>query len=37
MSDRVIVFKRGEVAGELTGERITEENILTLSIGDQKE
>ena len=37
MSDRVIVFKRGEIAGELTGERITEENILTLSIGDQKE
>ena len=37
MSDRVIVFKQGEIAGELTGERITEENILTLSIGDQKE
>jgi ABC-type sugar transport system ATPase subunit len=37
MSDRVIVFKRGEMAGELTGERITEENILTLSMGDQKE
>ncbi len=36
MSDRVIVFRQGEVAGELTGERITEENILTLSIGDQK-
>ena len=36
MSDRVIVFKRGEIAGELTGEEITEENILTLSIGDQK-
>ena len=37
MSDRVIVFKQGEIAGELTGEDITEENILTLSIGDQKE
>jgi len=37
MSDRVIVFKGGEIAGELTGERITEENILTLSIGDRKE
>ena len=37
MSDRVVVFKRGEIAGELTGERITEENILTLSIGDRKE
>lgn len=33
MSDRVIVFRRGEVAGELIGEEITEENILTLSIG----
>jgi ribose transport system ATP-binding protein len=37
MSDRVIVFKQGEIAGELADERITEENILTLSIGDQKE
>ena len=37
MSDRVIVFKRGEIAGELTGETITEENILALSIGDRKE
>jgi len=37
MSDRVIVFKQGEVAGELAGEQITEENILTLSIGDRKE
>ena len=37
MSDRVIVFKQGEVAGELAGKEITEENILTLSIGDRKE
>nr|WP_272214545.1 hypothetical protein [Marinicella sp. W31]MDC2880166.1 hypothetical protein [Marinicella sp. W31] len=37
MSDRVIVFKKGEIAGELTGEEIIEENILTLSIGDQEE
>ena len=37
MSDRVIVFKQGEIAGELAGKEITEENILTLSIGDQKE
>jgi ribose transport system ATP-binding protein len=37
MSDRVIVFRHGEIAGELTGGEITEENILTLSIGDQKE
>ncbi len=35
MSDRVIVFKQGEIAGELTGEDINEENILTLSIGDE--
>ena len=33
MSDRVLVFKQGEVAGALTGEDITEENILSLSIG----
>ena len=37
MSDRVIVFKQGQIAGELTGEEITEENILTLSIGDRQE
>jgi ribose transport system ATP-binding protein len=37
MSDRVIVFKQGEIAGELAGEQLTEENILTLSIGDRKE
>ncbi len=36
MSDRVIVFKRGEIAGELSGEEITEENILSLSIGARK-
>jgi ribose transport system ATP-binding protein len=35
MSDRVIVFKQGQIAGELAGEEITEENILTLSIGDR--
>jgi ribose transport system ATP-binding protein len=37
MSDRVIVFKQGQIAGELTGEEITEEAILTLSIGDRQE
>jgi len=37
MSDRVIVFKQGQIAGELSGEEITEENILTLSIGDRQE
>ena len=36
MSDRVIVFKNGEIAGELIGGEITEEKILTLSIGDQE-
>jgi len=36
MSDRVIVLKQGKIAGELSGEDITEENILTLSIGDQQ-
>ena len=34
MSDRVIVLKRGALAGELAGNEITEENILTYSIGD---
>ncbi|MEX6508671.1 sugar ABC transporter ATP-binding protein [Jiella sp. M17.18] len=34
MSDRILVFKEGEVAGELSGADITEENILSLSIGD---
>jgi len=34
MSDRVIVLKRGVQAGELAGNEITEENILTYSIGD---
>jgi len=37
MSDRVIVFRRGEIAGELAGDAITEENILTLSIGDHEQ
>ena len=36
MSDRVIVFRLGEIAGELAGDQITEENILSLSIGFQK-
>ena len=36
MSDRVIIFNRGEIAGELSGEEITEENILSLSIGARK-
>ena len=32
-SHRVIVMGRGFVAGELTGEKITEENILRLAVG----
>lgn len=36
MSDRVLVFKQGTIAGELAGAAIAEENILTLSIGDQQ-
>ncbi|MDT4761129.1 sugar ABC transporter ATP-binding protein [Sphaerochaeta sp. PS] len=34
MSDRVIVLKSGEQVGQLVGNEITEENILTYSIGD---
>lgn len=37
MSDRILVFRQGEVAGELSGAEINEENILTLSIGDRSE
>lgn len=37
MSDRVIVFRRGEMAGELAGGEISEGNILALSIGDRKQ
>lgn len=35
MSDRVIVMKNGQMAAELTTKQITEENILTHSIGDK--
>jgi len=35
MSDRVIVMKSGEKMAELTKEEVTEENILTYSIGDK--
>jgi ribose transport system ATP-binding protein len=34
MSDRVLVMRNGEIAAELSGDQITEENILTHSIGD---
>jgi ABC-type sugar transport system ATPase subunit len=35
MSDRVLVMKDGEVTAELSKDRVTEENILTYSIGDK--
>jgi ABC-type sugar transport system ATPase subunit len=35
MSDRVIIMKNGKKMAELTAEEITEENILTHSIGDK--
>lgn len=35
MSDRVIVMKNGELAAELAEDEISEENILTCSIGDK--
>jgi ABC-type sugar transport system ATPase subunit len=35
MSDRVIVMKNGEKMAELTAQEISEENILTYSIGDK--
>jgi ABC-type sugar transport system ATPase subunit len=35
MSDRVMVMKNGQIAAKLTTEQITEENILTHSIGDK--
>jgi ribose transport system ATP-binding protein len=36
MSDRVIVMKNGEKMAELTAEEISEENILTYSIGHKE-
>jgi ribose transport system ATP-binding protein len=35
MSDRVIVMKNGEKVAELTADEVSEENILTYSIGDK--
>jgi ribose transport system ATP-binding protein len=35
MSDRVVVMKDGELVGALAKDQLTEENILTLSIGDR--
>jgi ribose transport system ATP-binding protein len=36
MSDRVIIMKNGQKMAELTGEDISEENILTYSIGHRE-
>ncbi|MNY49495.1 Xylose import ATP-binding protein XylG [compost metagenome] len=33
MSDRVYVMREGSIAGELHGESITQENIMTLATG----
>ena len=33
MSDRVLVMHEGRVMGQLTGESITEENIMQLAVG----
>jgi len=35
MSDRVYVMREGTVAGELTGDEVTQENIMTLATGAQ--
>jgi len=34
MSDRIIVMHEGKIMGEVAGEQITEENIMTLSTGN---
>ncbi len=36
MSDRIFVMKDGRIAGELSRENISEENILEYSIGGKK-
>ena len=35
MSDRVIVVQEGNIKGEVEGENITEENIMTLATGGE--
>jgi ribose transport system ATP-binding protein len=37
LSDRVLVMRRGRIAGELAGERITESEIIRLAMGLQEE
>jgi len=36
MSDRVMVMQGGRIVGELEGDKVTEENVLELSIGGRK-
>ena len=36
MSDRVVVMKNGQKMAELSGDEISEENILTYSIGGKE-
>lgn len=36
MSDRVIIMKNGQKMAELSGDQVSEENILTFSIGDKE-
>ena len=36
MSDRVMVMRNGRIAGEVSGDKVTEENVLELSIGGKK-
>jgi ribose transport system ATP-binding protein len=37
LSDRVLVMRRGQIVGELAGERITESEIIRLAMGLQEE
>jgi ribose transport system ATP-binding protein len=36
MSDRIMVMKDGRIVGEISGEDVTEENVLEYSIGGKK-
>ena len=36
MSDRIMVMKDGRIVGEISGDEVSEENVLELSIGGRK-
>ncbi|MCL2493788.1 MAG: sugar ABC transporter ATP-binding protein [Clostridiales bacterium] len=36
MSDRIMVMKSGRIAGEISGDQVSEENVLELSIGGKR-